>query len=308
MLKVIVVGSANTDLTVRAERLPRPGETITGDEFMVSYGGKGANQALAALKAGAPVTLFAKIGTDAYGNLLYDHLVESGLPREGLLRDRQAIGGLALIAIDRAGSNQIIIIPGSNGRFLVEDLQSLEPLLEAGSPLLTQLEVPIPTVEYVLRLAKNRGMTTILDPAPVAPLSPSTYASVDILTPNEIEAASLTGMQVKSPSEAEKAASVLLSRGCRVVIITLGSQGALLSHAEGFQFFPPLPVASVDTVAAGDAFNGALAAALAAGQSLHEAVRFANAAGALSTTKRGAQESLPEKEEIEELLRTQMVR
>lgn len=302
MSKVIVVGSANTDLTVRAESLPRSGETVIADEFMISYGGKGANQALAALKAGAAVNFLAKIGTDAYGNLLYDRLVRSGLDPEGLLRDRTEPAGLALIAIDKAGNNQIIVIPGSNRHFMVEDLRPLEHLLLAGSLFLTQLEIPLPTVEYALRLAKTRGMTTILDPAPVSPLPFQVYSLIDILTPNEIEVSSLTEMVIETPSEAEKAASVLLSRGCRMVIITLGAQGSLFSHAKGVEFFPAFPTCSVDTVAAGDAFNGALAAALAAGKSLPESIRFANAAGALSTTRRGAQESLPTKKEIEHLL------
>jgi len=302
MSRVIVVGSANTDLTVKADRLPRSGETVFGDELMVSHGGKGANQALAALRAGAEVNLLAKIGTDAYGNLLYDHLIRSGLAPGGLLRDRVKPAGLALIAIDREGANQIIAIPGSNGHFTVDDLCSLEPCLETGSFLLTQLEIPIPTVEYALRLAKTRGMTTILDPAPVYPIPGTVYSSVDILTPNEREAGSLTEMVVQTPSEAEKAALVLLSRGCRTVIVTLGARGALLCHAEGVEFFPAFPVCSVDSVAAGDAFNGALAAALVRGESLAKAIRFANAAGALATTRRGAQESLPTRREIMRLL------
>lgn len=300
--RVIVVGSANTDLTVKTEHLPRLGETVTGDEFMVSYGGKGANQALAALKAGAGVTFLAKIGTGQYGNLLYDHLIQSGLPSKGLLRDETKPAGLALIMVDKEGRNQIVIVPGSNGHFVVEDVQSFEPLLRTGSLLLTQLEIPLPTVEHALRLAKARGMTTILDPAPVSPLPPSVYSLVDILTPNEIEAGSLTERGIETSAEAEKAASILLSRGCRTVIITLGARGALLSRAEGVELFPPFPIRPVDTVGAGDAFNGALAAALACGKSLPEAIRFANAAGALSTTRRGAQESLPEKTEVEHLL------
>jgi len=301
--RVIVVGSANTDLTVKTGHLPRSGETVVGDEFMISYGGKGANQALAALKAGAGVTLLAKIGTDEYGNLLYDHLIQSGLPSKGLLHHREEPAGLALIVVDKEGRNQIVIVSGSNGHFMVEDLHRFEPLLQAGSLLLTQLEIPLSTVEHALRLAKARGMTTILDPAPVSPLPPSVYSLVDILTPNETEASSLTERKVETPAEAEKAASIFLSLGCRTVIITLGARGALLSRAEGVEFFPPFLTRSVDTVGAGDAFNGALAAALASDKSLPEAIRFACAAGSLSTTKRGAQESLPEKTEVEHLLR-----
>ena len=304
MPRVIVLGSANTDLTVKADRLPRSGETVFGDEFVVSYGGKGANQALAALKAEASVTLLARIGTDTYGNMLYDHLVRSGLPSDGLLRDSNHPGGLALIALDKAGNNQIIVIPGSNGRLAVEDLRSLEPHLKGGSVLLTQLETPLPTVKHALRLAKNHGMTTILDPATARSLPETIYAWVDILTPNEVEAESITGVVVKEPSDAEKASSLLRSRGCASVIVTMGARGALLSSGEGVTLFPAFRVSPIDTVAAGDAFNGALAAALAEGRVFSEAVRFATAAAALSTTKRGAQESLPTRAEIEQLLPT----
>ncbi|MBW2122048.1 MAG: ribokinase [Deltaproteobacteria bacterium] len=302
MRRVIVVGSANTDLTVKVDALPRPGETVVGHELMVSYGGKGANQALAALRAGAEVGLLAKIGTDPYGELLYNHLVRSGFEREGLIRDQDTAGGLALIAVDRGGNNQIVVVPGSNGRFVKEDLRSLESFARDGSLLLTQLEIPLPTVEYALRLARRLGMKTILDPAPACPIPPGLYPLIDILTPNETEAGGLTGMLVETPSQAEKAAKVLVSRGCPMVIVTLGAQGVLVGRAEGIEFYPALRVDAVDTVGAGDAFNGALAAALAAGRSFSRAIAFANAAGALSTTRRGAQESLPTEEEIERFL------
>jgi len=304
MSRVIVVGSANTDLTIKADRLPRPGETITGGEFMVSYGGKGANQALAALKAGAFVTFMAKIGMDNYGNLLFDHLLGSGCHSEGLLRDPEAPAGVALIAVDNTGKNQIVVASGSNGRFTVADIRSLEHLLVHGAFLLTQLEIPTSTVEYSLRLAKSRGMTTILNPAPFAPLSPEIYPFIDILTPNEREAGDLAGLDVTTIDKASKASSILRSRGCHTVIITLGEQGALLNLEGGIEHFPALPVQSIDSVAAGDAFNGVLAAALGTGKPISQAVPFANAAGALCTTKRGAQESLPTKGEIEQLLQS----
>ena len=302
MAHIVVLGSANTDLTVKADRLPRPGETVSGGEFMVSYGGKGANQALAALKAGAAVLFLAKIGTDTYGNLLYEHLLCSGFAAEGLLRDPEVPAGVALIAIDRQGNNQIIVAPGSNHRFTVEDLQTCTPFPADTALLLTQLEIPIPTVEQGLRLARSQGIMTILNPAPAVPLPSSIYPLVDILTPNEREAGELVAREVTSLTDAENAAALLHSRGCRAVIITLGAQGALLYDGERGVHFPPFAVQAIDTVAAGDAFNGALAAALALHRPLDEAIRFANAAGALATTRRGAQESLPTKGAIEQLL------
>jgi len=186
--------------------------------------------------------------------------------------------------------------------FTVDDLQAIEPIMQDGSIFLAQLEIPFPTVEYALRLAKLGGMTTILNPAPSAPISTECYSLIDILTPNEREASDLTGVEVISLDDAKKAASLLRSRGCSNVIITLGAKGSLLSHGEVFKYFPSYPVDSIDTVAAGDAFNGALAAVLSENKSLEEAVLFANAAGALCTTKRGAQESLPTRRDIDQFM------
>jgi ribokinase len=301
--KVVVLGSANTDLTIQAERLPRPHETVGNGEFRMSYGGKGANQALAALKAGADVSLLAKIGTDAFGNLLFNHLLRSGLPDEGLLRDPQTSAGVALITIDDKGNNQIVVAPGSNMRFSVEEFRARRRLLSGAAVLLTQLEIPLPTVEYALRLAKSRGVMTILDPAPFRSLSSSIYHSTEVLTPNKTEAGDLAGMEVNTINQAKEAATIIHSRGCGAVLVTLGEQGALLKQGNRIEHFPAFPVRSKDSVAAGDAFNGALAAAMVRGKPIQEAIRFANAAGALCTTKRGAQESLPSKPEIEALLR-----
>jgi len=303
MSKIIVIGSANTDFTVRVDRLPRPGETVAGGEFMVSFGGKGANQALAALKSGAGVLFLAKIGTDDLGERLCRHLVQSGIPEEGLLRDTRTPAGIALIAVDSGGRNQIVVASGSNARFSASDLHPLKPRLKGAALLLAQLEIPIETVQEALRLAKADGAATILNPAPFAPLPKGIYRAVDILTPNEGEAAALTGIPVDGLSGAAEAAAALHARGCPTVILTLGGQGAFLSHRGKTTHFPAFPVKPVDSVAAGDAFNGALAAALAEGAPIEDAIRFANAAGALSTLKRGAQESLPARQEIETLLK-----
>ena len=303
MMKLAVIGSANTDLTVSASQLPRPGETVSSGEFRVPYGGKGANQAVAALRAGCPTTLLTKIGRDPYGDLLYEHLAQSGLDPAGLLRDTETPAGVALIALDREGNNQIVVAPGSNHRLTPQDLEASEHFWGDVDLLLLQMEIPQETVECALKLAKRRRMTTILNPAPVAPLGPEIYSYVDILTPNEREASDLTEVEVRTVDDARRAAENLRSRGCSTVIITLGKDGALLSSQAGEEHFPAFPVRSIDSVAAGDAFNGALAAALSFGSTLPEAIRFGNGAGALSITRRGAQESLPERDEIEDLLR-----
>lgn len=305
MSKVIVLGSANTDLTVKAKRLPRPHETVTDGQFMVSFGGKGANQALAAQMAGADVAFLAKIGTDAYGKQLYSHLLESGLPKEGFLLDDKAYAGVALIAVDEAGNNQILVAPGSNKHFSIRNVEEMRPILQQGSIFLTQLEVPVSTAEYALKLAKPLGLVTVLNPAPSFSLSPEIFSFIDIITPNELEAGELTKTNVTSLEEAQNAASVLHTRGCKTVIITLGSQGVLYSNASSVKHYPAFDVEALDSVAAGDAFNGALVAALANKIAFPQAIRFASAAGALSTTKRGAQESLPTKKEIEHFLTEQ---
>lgn len=304
MSAVIVVGSANTDFTVKVTRLPRPGETVSGGDFRVSYGGKGANQAMAARKAGAQVDLLAKIGTDAHGQRLFDHLTASGLPAEGLLRDEREPAGVALIAVDRQGRNQIVVASGSNHTLDVSDLRGFEDRLTEAGLLLCQLEIPLAVVEYALKTARHRAVTTLLNPAPApdAPLPEDLLAAVDILVPNEVEAEALTGVPVKDIDDAKTAAAVLHDSGCPTVIITMGDRGALVSAKGRSRHLPAFQVSPVDSVAAGDAFCGALAAALVEGRDLQAAARLAAAAGALCTTRRGAQEALPSRREIDEFL------
>jgi len=311
MPTVVVIGSANLDLTVAVERLPREGETVLGGELLLANGGKGANQAVAALRAGAEVRLLANLGRDAFGDRICRDLVAAGLPGEGLLREESAPTGVALVVVDRQGRNQIAVAPGSNHSLLPGMIDENATFLSAGAVMLLQLEIPIATVERSLQFAKARGMTTILNPAPAGDLPEGLLRHVDVLTPNETEAETLTGIAVSDPNSAEAAAKTLLTRGPRGVIVTLGAQGALLCAGSIVRHLPAFGVEVIDTTAAGDAFNGALAAALAApegldilrnARSLVAAARFANAAGALTTTKRGAQVSLPTKDEILGLL------
>jgi ribokinase len=299
---ILVIGSANVDFTVKVERLPQVGETVSGGDFQLSYGGKGANQALAARLAGAPVLMIAKLGRDPNGELLFHHLSAAGLSAQGLSRDDEVPSGVALIMVDPQGRNLISVAPGSNRRLTVADVQALEAGAFTAGILLTQLEIPLETVEYSLRRAREAGMTTILNPAPGRHLHQGILTLPDILTPNETEASLLSGVTVSDLQTARQAGERLVALGCQTVIITLGAQGALLIRRGEVRHFPPFPVAPVDSTAAGDAFNGMLAAALLEGLTLEHAMVYANAAGALCVTKRGAQEALPTRREIEALL------
>jgi ribokinase len=302
MPKVVVIGSANVDLTVRVERLPQLGETVSGGEFYTSFGGKGANQAVAAYKAGAEVRFLAKVGRDKNGDAIIKNLEALGLTSEGILRDESHNSGVALIMVDRTGKNTIAVAPGSNQHLTKEDIHHAEADISWGEVLLIQLEVPPLTVRESLRLAKAHGLVTILNPAPACPLPEEILSLVDTLTPNEVEAGTLTGIGVEDLNEATWAANKLLESGVGQVIVTLGERGACWVQGDHVQVFPSYPVEAVDSTAAGDAFNGALALALAERRPMHEAICFANAAGAKTVTRKGAQDSLPTREEITYIL------
>lgn len=293
---VVVVGSSNVDFTVAVDHLPATGETVSGGEFYQSFGGKGANQAVAARKGGAEVSFLTKLGADPHGRRIAEHLTSLGLAPHTLIHDPTAPTGVALIVVDRIGRNIIAVAPGSNRLLTVHDTRQASAMFAQGHVLLVQLEVPLPTVREALSLAKAQAMTTILNPAPAQALPQNIMKLIDILTPNEREAQVLTGL-----SNTESAAKELCARGVRSVVVTLGERGALLVERERSRLFPTYPVRPVDTTAAGDAFNGALACALAEGNSLDAALPFANAAGALAVTKRGAQDSLPTRGEIDRL-------
>ena len=302
MSKVVVIGSANMDLTVRLERLPQLGETVSGGEFYTAFGGKGANQAVAAHRAGADVRFLAKVGCDQNGEAIIKHLEVLGLTSEGILRDESLHSGVALIMVDRMGNNAIAVAPGSNWNLTEEDIRRAESHISWGEVLLAQLEIPLFTVKEGLRLAKAHGLVTILNPAPAHPLPGEVLTLADILTPNEMEAASLTGIKVDNVDEATRAAGKLLESGAKQVIVTLGKEGCCWVQKDCAQTFPSFPVVAVDSTAAGDAFNGALACAVAEGRPMQEAIRFGSAAGAIAVTRKGAQDSLPTRDEIMNLL------
>jgi ribokinase len=295
---VLVVGSSNIDLTVTVERLPDRGETVLGHRFEQSFGGKGANQALAARRAGAEVVFLTKLGMDDNGMVMERQLAAQGLSHLVVLRDDQAPTGVAMIVVDQAGDNQIVVVPGSNGRLVPEEICQHIELMAGARVLLVQMEIPVDTVQEALALAKRQGLMTILNPAPACPLPLELLRLVDILTPNDREACLLTGR-----ADRVAAAHHLMACGVGMVVVTCGAEGALLCRSGEPTPIPAYRVDTIDSTGAGDAFNGALACAIAEGVPIDMAIEIANAAGALATTKRGAQESMPVRRDIERLRR-----
>ena len=296
---ILVVGSSNIDLVASVDRLPSRGETVLGYRFAQSFGGKGANQAVAAARAGAEVAFLSKLGADANGRLIEQHLAAQGLSRPILLRDAEFPTGVAMILVDHSGENQIAVVPGSNGRLTPADLRQHRELIAGARVLLLQMEIPRETVFEALRLGRECGLTTILNPAPAAPLPSDLLRLMDILTPNESEAQALTGSA--DPAEA---ARILTDRGVGIVVVTCGANGAFLATGNDVTHIPGFLVETIDSTGAGDAFNGAVACAVAEGVPIKSAIERANAAGALATTGRGAQESMPTKDDIEQLCRS----
>ncbi|MGY4707590.1 ribokinase [Candidatus Bipolaricaulota sp. J31] len=302
-MKIVVVGSANVDLVVQTERAPRAGETVVGEGFTQAPGGKGANQAVAAARLGTEVAFIARVGDDDFGRWNLENYRREGIDTSYITVDPEVPSGVALIVVERNGENRIVVVPGANGRLRPDDVTRAEEAFAGAAALLVQLEVPLDTVEAALRLAREHGLTTILNPAPARPLPEGLLGLVDILTPNETELLHISGAGALDPGGIPALARRLLARGPGHVIVTLGERGALVVSPDGEAHVPPFPVDPVDTTAAGDAFNGALAVALAEGMEMEAAVRFACAAGALATTVLGAQPSLPRRDQVEALLR-----
>jgi len=298
-----VFGSINMDLVVRTPRIPAAGETIVGHSFETLSGGKGANQAVAAARLGLPTEMVGRVGSDPFGKTLLTELSASGVGCGGVWIDSMTQSGIALIAVDDASENNIIIVPGANAQIGESDVNRLEALLPQAKLLLLQLEVPLSAVLAAAKAAKQVGVMVILDPAPArSDLPAELYPLIDIITPNQVEAGQLVGFDVHDIETAKQAAAVLHQRGVRIVIAKLGKQGALcMSPDETFEI-EAFSVNAIDTVAAGDCFNGGLAAGLAAGMTLRQATRQAAAAAALSVTKAGAQSSLPTRAELDAFL------
>ncbi len=301
--RLLVVGSSNTDMILQLDRLPRRGETILGGEFVTAAGGKGANQAVAAARAGGQVTFIARVGQDMFGDQAIAGFRRDGIDVSHVVRDRQAPSGVALIFVAKDGENCIAVAGGANGRLSPADVRKAKPAFAGASAVVMQLETPLETVLAAAEIAAKAGVPVILNPAPAQPLPAKLLRLVSILTPNETEAERLTGVKVTDEATAAKAARRLLARGVQTVIVTLGARGAFVATAEVHQRVPGFRVKPVDTVAAGDVFNGALAVVLGEGRPLLDSVRFANAAAAISVTRLGAQPSAPKRREIERLLR-----
>lgn len=300
---IAVLGSSNTDMIVQLERLPRPGETILGGEFTVAAGGKGANQAVAAARAGGVVRFVARVGRDMFGEQAVAGFRRDGIDVRHVSRDPKAPSGVALIFVSRDGENCIAVASGANARLTPADARRAAKTIATARLLVMQLETPLTTVQAAADIASRAGVPIILNPAPARSLPAKLLRRVSILTPNETEAELLTGVQVTSERSAARAADWLHARGVATVVLTLGARGAFVSAANLRKLIPGFKVRPVDTTAAGDVFNGALAVALAEGRELTEVVRFANAAAAISVTRLGAQPSAPRRVEIERLLR-----
>lgn len=300
--RILVVGSSNTDMVVRVSRLPRPGETVIGGHFFTARGGKGANQAVAAARAGGSVVLIACLGDDAFGDETLSALTAEGIAVDEVRRTAAARSGVALILVDERGENSIAVAPGANALLGREQVARCAKLLAPGDVLLTQLETPLESVLAAVQAASDAGARVILNPAPARDLPDELLALVSVLTPNEAEAARLAGVPVGEEQGLEPAATALLRRGVDAVVITLGAGGAYVATPELRETIPGHRVDARDTTGAGDVFNGALAVALAERMPLHEAVHFANAAAAISVTRDGAQPAAPRRVEILELL------
>lgn len=298
--KILVIGSSNTDMTIRSKTLPKEGETLLGNDFRIGQGGKGANQAVAAKKLGGDVTFVCKVGRDLFGDNAVALYSESGLDPASVLRSSSPTG-VAFITVDDEGKNSIVVASGANSDLLESDIEALRELISSADILLLQLETPIPSVVKAASIAHEAGAKVILNPAPAQTLPDELLASVSLLIPNDTEAEKLTGVEIRDERGAIEAAKILKSKGVDEIIITLGSDGSLVFDGE-CDHVPARKVKALDTTAAGDTFCGALCVALSEGRTLLESVKFATKASSLSVQKMGAQDSIPTRAEVDSIM------
>ena len=299
---IVVLGASQMDLIGIAPRLPAPGETLTGERFYTAPGGKGANQAVAAARLGARVRMVGRVGSDVFGPMLTDNLRSHGVDVSGVATDTEHPSGVSIILLDAERQNHIVAIYGANLFCDDDQLRAVQSALEGADYLLLQMSIPLHVSLEAARAAKQRGVRVIWDPAPAGEIPADAYPAMDMITPNQTEAAVLTGVQVTDIASGLTAAEALVQRGAAVAVVKMGELGACYTSHDGSGHVPPFKVEAVDTVAAGDAFGGALAVALAEGKGLEEAVRYGAAAGALAVTRPGAQEAMPGRREVEALI------
>lgn len=297
--KIVVVGSCNTDMVVKSDRLPVPGETVLGGAFMMNPGGKGANQAVAIARMGGNVTFISKTGNDLFGRQSVEIYGDENIVTDYIFSDQHLPSGVALIMVDRNGENCIVVASGANGSLSPKDIEKARNVIESADILLMQLEVPMDTVEYAAKLAHEKGIKVVLNPAPAAFLSNELLKCLYAIIPNKTEAEMLSGIKVSDLETAKQAADIIAAKGVDKVVITLGSKGALIKDGDVYSFIPADKVEAVDTTAAGDTFCGAFCVGISEGLSIEDAVRMATKAAGITVTREGAQAAIPYRKEIQ---------
>lgn len=298
---ILVVGSSNTDMVIKTSHLPRPGETVMGGSFMMSHGGKGANQAVAAARLYEKVSFICKTGYDSFGKKATKHFKKEGINMDNAFTDGEHPSGVAIITVDDQGENCIVVAPGTNALLTPANILSVKKAIKEAELILLQLEIPMETVECVIELAREYEKMVILNPAPAQHIPPKLLDRLFMITPNEIEAEMLTGIPVVDAESAEQAARKLRSMGVEVIVITMGAKGAFIYYDGRAELIPAYKVDAVDTTGAGDVFNGALAVAITENVDFQDAVRFASKAAAISVLRMGAQDSAPYRHELSDI-------
>lgn len=295
--KIVVIGSSNTDMTVVADRLPVPGETVLGGKFAMGQGGKGANQAVAAQRLGGDVTFICKLGRDIFGENAIQEYKKDGMDTSKIMYSDQP-SGVALISVDTHAENCIVVASGANGDITVDDIEANRKEIEEAAILLLQLEIPVEAVVRAAKIGHEAGVCVVLNPAPACDLPEEIYQYLSLIIPNQTEIALMTGIEANDEEGAAKAVEALQAKGTKDVIVTMGSKGSMVYHEGQATFVPSRKVNAVDTTAAGDTYCGGLCVALSEGKDIIEAARFATASSALTVQKRGAQDSIPYRKDV----------